>query len=407
MRNQICIAALFASVWALPAAAVNTPGYQIPYFGASASYLITDGVRRSDNGKGFQFTIGVPLKAPDTAIEIRLLDYGYKRIDDNKNYQSGLFLDYIKDFGPDNEAGEPDLFSSVKPFALLGVGFIQEDAFGDKHIHFGADLGGGFLIPIGFKGWALRLDGRVQGQLNKESCKGGPNDPVAPCQKQADFLVDYQVNLGVQIPLTLFFDRPVRVEPVKDCPVAVVDAETGRSDCAEDSDRDGVSDPRDQCPGTSSGTQVNRQGCPRSKVTTDADGDGVVNEQDKCAGTQAGLKVDGAGCVTAQNTSIQGVSFDPDSARLTAEGRSTLDGMAATLKGQSALQVEIAGHTDSVGSDAYNTLLSQQRAEAVRSYLIEKGVAENRLTAVGYGGWTSVLAPVESRTRHLPSVHFQ
>ncbi len=380
MHKLICIAALSASLWALPAAAVNTRDYPIPYFGAAASYLITDSVRKSDDGSGYQFTFGVPLKKGNSAIEVRLFDYSYKRFDNEKNFQTGLFLDYVADVGFSGTEDGSGFFSAIKPFVHLGVGFIQEDTFADKHLHFGGNLGGGLLIPIGFKGWALRLDGRVQGQLNKESCKGPPF-----CEKQADYLMDYQVNLGVQIPLTLFFDRPVSVEPVKDCPVAVVNAETGRSDCAEDSDRDGVSDPLDQCPGTTSGVAVNSQGCPRSTVSSDADADGVANAQDKCPGTQAGFKVDGVGCVSPQRTSLEGVSFEPDSAQLTGEGRSTLDGVAETFKGQSGLRMEIAGHTDSVGSDAYNILLSQQRAEAVRAYLIEKGVTETRLTAVGYG----------------------
>jgi OOP family OmpA-OmpF porin len=47
--------------------------------------------------------------------------------------------------------------------------------------------------------------------------------------------------------------------------------------------------------------------------------------------------------------------------------------------------IEIGGHTDSDGSEAYNKRLSQSRASAVKSYLTNKGMSENRLTAVGYG----------------------
>ena len=47
--------------------------------------------------------------------------------------------------------------------------------------------------------------------------------------------------------------------------------------------------------------------------------------------------------------------------------------------------MELAGHTDSVGSEAYNQQLSQRRAESVRNYLLDLGVDPDQLTAVGYG----------------------
>jgi OmpA-OmpF porin, OOP family len=250
----------------------------------------------------------------------------------------------------------------------------------DKHLHFGASVGGGVLVPLGFNGVAVRLDGRVQPQANNESC---PNAVV--CDDAADYLIDYQVNLGLQIPMTLFFDRPVKMAPAEDCPIAVVDPDSGRRDCASDADGDGIFDGVDECPDSPAGTAVDRKGCPKAAVSDDADKDGVPNKKDKCPDTPAGLQVDETGCVVAQKTAIQGVTFQPNSARLTEEGRQTLEGVAATLKQQDDLKVEIAGHTDSVGSDAYNTLLSQQRAEAVRAYLIEKGIEESRMGAVGYG----------------------
>jgi len=377
MRKSLYVTAALGIVAAMPAAAVNTESYQIPYFGASVGYLITDSVRNSKSGQGLQFSIGVPLDDPRNAIEVRVGDYGYERnFDGEDNFQSGVFVDYVRDF---HGGGR----SRIRPYGAAGLGFVGEDTFADKHRHFAANVGGGALIPIGFKGWAVRLDGRVQGQTNKESCQ--PANAPGACEADADFLVDYQITAGLQIPLTIFFDRPVPVRSTEDCPIAVVDPDTGRRDCATDSDRDGVGDAIDQCPGTLSGTKVDREGCPRTPASTDSDNDGVANALDKCAGTQAGLKIDGSGCVIEQRTALAGVTFEADSARLTAQGRSTLDGLAATLAAQPALQVEIAGHTDAVGSDAYNTLLSQQRAEAVRSYLVEKGVDESRLSAVGYG----------------------
>jgi len=82
---------------------------------------------------------------------------------------------------------------------------------------------------------------------------------------------------------------------------------------------------------------------------------------------------------------LEGVNFDNDSAKLRPESIAILDNAAATLKEWGEVKVEVAGHTDSVNSDAYNLRLSQRRAEAVRAYLIKQGVAADRLTAKGYG----------------------
>ena len=82
---------------------------------------------------------------------------------------------------------------------------------------------------------------------------------------------------------------------------------------------------------------------------------------------------------------LEGVNFDNDKAVLRQEDMAVLDQAAATLKEWGEVKVEVAGHTDNRSSDAYNMKLSQRRAEAVRDYLISKGVAADRLSAKGYG----------------------
>lgn len=379
MRKAVCLAILTATLWSVPAAAVNTEDYQVPYFTPAVDFMVLDSVRGGDNGLGMQGVLGVPFESGTSAIEMRVFRAGYNRLADDKNdFQGGLGVDYVRDFGP---MSEPTGFlGGTKLFALAGFAFIEEAVGGEKHVHFGGSFGGGALMPLGFAGTALRFDARAQAQANNESCS-----ETGFCEDTADWLIDYHVTLGFQMPMTLFFDRPVKLAPAEDCPVAVVDPVTGRRDCATDSDRDGVRDELDQCPGTPAGTVANGQGCGAEQVSNDSDRDGVPNNRDECAGTQAGLQVNDRGCVVRQNTSIGGVTFEASAARLTAEGRQTLDGVAETLAGQAELKVEIAGHTDDIGSDAYNLLLSQQRADAVRAYLIEKGIAAERLTAVGYG----------------------
>jgi outer membrane protein OmpA-like peptidoglycan-associated protein len=82
---------------------------------------------------------------------------------------------------------------------------------------------------------------------------------------------------------------------------------------------------------------------------------------------------------------LQGVNFEFNKAILLAESKTILDEVASSLKERPDVKVEIGGHCDSVGSNAYNLKLSQKRAEAVREYLISKGVKAENLTAKGYG----------------------
>ncbi|HJX58684.1 MAG TPA: OmpA family protein [Thiobacillus sp.] len=86
-----------------------------------------------------------------------------------------------------------------------------------------------------------------------------------------------------------------------------------------------------------------------------------------------------------QKLVLEGVNFDFDKATLRQEDIGSLDDDVEALKAWGNVNIEVAGHTDSMGSDAYNMKLSQRRAEAVRNFLISRGVAADRLTAKGYG----------------------
>jgi outer membrane protein OmpA-like peptidoglycan-associated protein len=79
------------------------------------------------------------------------------------------------------------------------------------------------------------------------------------------------------------------------------------------------------------------------------------------------------------------VFFDFNKADLTAESNPELRRALKMMDQYPRMEVEIAGHTDNVGSDQYNKELSQQRANAVRSYLTVNGIDASRLSAVGYG----------------------
>lgn len=77
--------------------------------------------------------------------------------------------------------------------------------------------------------------------------------------------------------------------------------------------------------------------------------------------------------------------FRTNSALLVPEGKAVLDRVAAILQEDSMSVFEVAGHTDHVGPEQANRLLSEQRAKAVVEYLVSKGIAADRLTPMGYG----------------------
>ncbi|WP_269619764.1 OmpA family protein [Zhongshania sp. BJYM1] len=118
----------------------------------------------------------------------------------------------------------------------------------------------------------------------------------------------------------------------------------------------------------------------------DSDGDRVVDQFDECPNTLPGARVDGRGCVIEQQViNIANITFETNSAKLTPLGKNTLMSAVSFLESQKNVNIEIAGHTDSVGSDAYNLNLSQQRAGSVKQFLVDNGIASYRLDARGYG----------------------
>ena len=87
----------------------------------------------------------------------------------------------------------------------------------------------------------------------------------------------------------------------------------------------------------------------------------------------------------ARSISLDHVYFDSNQSTLRAESYAELDELVEWLNLKPDIRIEIAGHTDDVGDDSYNLKLSQGRADAVRKYLISKGIAADRVVAKGYG----------------------
>lgn len=82
---------------------------------------------------------------------------------------------------------------------------------------------------------------------------------------------------------------------------------------------------------------------------------------------------------------LKNVLFKSGSAELAASSFKSLDELVAFMNRKTTLVIEIAGHTDNVGSVESNQLLSQKRADAVRSYILSKGISTTRVLAKGYG----------------------
>ncbi len=82
---------------------------------------------------------------------------------------------------------------------------------------------------------------------------------------------------------------------------------------------------------------------------------------------------------------LNSVNFELNSAVLTADGRKQLDEIVTALKARDTVRMEIHGHTDSTGADDYNLQLSEQRAAAAKAYLVDQGIAADRLTSISHG----------------------
>lgn len=110
---------------------------------------------------------------------------------------------------------------------------------------------------------------------------------------------------------------------------------------------------------------------------SDEDGDGVTDDKDQCPGTPAGSKVDADGCDIAENVTINLVEgeFGFDSANLTDGMKSELTSFADKVKASPGHEaVSVIGHTDSTGPEAYNQGLSERRAAAAAAFLESQGI---------------------------------
>ena len=126
----------------------------------------------------------------------------------------------------------------------------------------------------------------------------------------------------------------------------------------------------------------------------DSDGDGVADQFDKCPGTAAGSVVDGSGCVIvfpkpdttvkAVGTAYSNIQFEFDSSVLRTSSYPVLDATSADLRA-SGKGVEVDGYASSEGTAAHNIALSKDRANSVKTYLVNSGVDAKKVKVKGFG----------------------
>ncbi|MEO5566453.1 MAG: OmpA family protein [Luteimonas sp.] len=125
----------------------------------------------------------------------------------------------------------------------------------------------------------------------------------------------------------------------------------------------------------------------------DDDGDGVNNCDDKCPASEAGQTIGPDGCPVPVSIDLKGVNFDFDKSTLRPDAVVILNEAIEILKRYPDLKVEVAGHTDSKGTDAYNQGLSERRARAVYDYVTGNGIDASRLVGPNGYGESRPIAP--------------
>jgi len=220
------------------------------------------------------------------------------------------------------------------PYTVLGLGAMNSSTNGDSGVGFIGEAGAGFTYEL-HDNFLLRSDVRYRYNNNFN----------ADLQPGTNEFHDLVVNVGFVVPL----GAKHKAAPKLDVPVTPAAVVAPAPSCS----------------------------------TLDSDNDGINDCNDACAGTIAGAKVDVNGCPVSLE--LKGVNFKVDSAVLTPNAKSILDGVAQNLINfPQKNDIEVHGHTSSEGSDSHNQKLSQRRSQSVVSYLKQKGVT-NRLTARGYG----------------------
>jgi OOP family OmpA-OmpF porin len=313
---------------AMEESATESPLASTSYIGIMGTYLFTDMTLIGDNERNLGDDYGAGVQFVYGQHGASGLGWEFTLFGDILETGDNSGTDYYR------PGGGLDLVYSFgdrvgfTPFVLVGGGGVYDDVFPDDRDEFTGygEAGLGFVTGDLGKGVHIRGEGRYLYDFFEDDYE------------------DVRVGLGLEISL---WDKPeVTIAPEQPAQVVEVVKTTGLED---------------------------------------SDGDGIVDGKDKCPGTPAGTRVDGDGCELPKVLQLKGVTFEFNKARLRPDSKTVLDTVVEILKRYPDMQVELAGHTDNVGSDEYNQKLSEKRAEAVRQYLVDAGIPSGNMTSAGYG----------------------
>jgi len=350
-------------------------GWFDEYFNAGDHYNILPTVSKISVGKYLED--GFTLEAAGTLNKI-------SKMGDNSVSDLMYFgLDGALKFDLNNIIGETSWFD---PYVLVGGGYTWLDKLGAGTVNAGGGINFWFTDNIG-----LNVESKYKHVFDNVNILQHFQHSVGIVVKfggtdtDGDGIYDKDDACPDVFGLAAFNGCPDTdgdgvVDSKDDCPTV---AGLATLNGCPDADGDGIADKDDACP-NEKGAKANK-GCP------DTDGDGVVDKDDACP-TVAG-PASNKGCPIEPSTEVMAtlneygkiILFDTGKATFHKETINVLESMVLIFKEYPQANFIIAGHTDSVGSDKSNQLLSERRAAAVRDYLIANGINADRLKTVGFG----------------------
>lgn len=337
-------------------------------------------------GVNFTWLFGLELEVEDAMANVDVLD-------ETVHLMSGKLL-FVFHWLEDSEV--------VLPYALIGggiYGLLGDDPGTDVDWLATYGIGVKFMLAdwVAFRIQATHVihgDGLDLAIANNFDVTGGfdffawvgrEEEPPPPADRDKDGILDVDDRCPDDPGLSAFRGCPDRDnDGIADLDDKCPDEPGIQSfQGCPDTDGDGIIDSKDKCPKEAGLAEFD--GCP------DRDGDKIPDYQDKCPDTP-GIPEE-MGCpakpkeevIKKFSGAMRGIVFDTNKATIRKQSYGILDEAVAVLAEFPHISLIIEGHTDDRGSDAKNLKLSQDRADSVKQYLMSKGIAGDRLTAIGHG----------------------